>query len=117
MIPGQLTHQSMITTTPYHTLFYPTTQLKFLYTIPRIIDKYQQNSPQDKTIIFNFSYYARKINTKKERDKMIQEFNNDTRPYQSGILPSEFITPELSDDIQYVQQSQHVLSLYNQFVE
>lgn len=78
-IPGKLTHQSMITTTPYHTMFYPTTQLKFIHTITRNITKYRQNNPQDKTIMFNLSYYARKINTKKERDKIIQEFNNGTR--------------------------------------
>lgn len=116
-IPGKLTHQSMITTTPYHTMFYPTTQLKFIHTITRNIDKYRQNNLQDKTIMFNLSYYARKINTKKERDKIIQEFNTGTRTYQPGILPSEFITPELPDDIQYVYQSQHVPSLYNQFIE
>ncbi|OWB54139.1 hypothetical protein B5S27_g5790 [[Candida] boidinii] len=116
-IPGKLTNQLMITTTPYHTMFYPNTQLKYLHPISNAIDRYQQNDPHTKTFTFNLSYYDRKIKTQQTRDLLIQEFTNKTRPYRPGLLPSEFITPELPQDIEYKYVCQHEPSLYFQFIE
>lgn len=105
-LPGTINHSTnSITTLPYYSLFFTTTELDNLRYTPSHLAQYYTSNITSNSNEINLSYYQRKYDNEQERERLGWEYlrliesNPDELLQSSRHVISSFISPEEPNDI------------------